>query len=82
MKAAVDVGTDIIENADLRCSHLLPGKVYIGDQNHKVTIFAHGKQKKIVNVVDIGGPVFTTPVAANGVLYIATKSKLYALAEM
>jgi hypothetical protein len=31
MKAAVDVGTDIIENADLRCSHLLPGKVYIGD---------------------------------------------------
>ncbi len=31
MKAAVDVGTDIIENADLRCSHLLPGKIYIGD---------------------------------------------------
>ena len=31
MKAAVDVGTDIIENADLRCSYLLPGKVYVGD---------------------------------------------------
>lgn len=31
MKAAVDVGTDIIENADLRCSRLLPGKVFIGD---------------------------------------------------
>jgi len=31
MKAAVDVGTDIIENADLRCTHLLPGKIYVGD---------------------------------------------------
>jgi hypothetical protein len=30
-KAAIDVGTDISENADLRCSHLLPGKIYAGD---------------------------------------------------
>ena len=31
MKAAVDVTTDVSENADLRCSHLLPGRVYVGD---------------------------------------------------
>jgi len=31
LKAAVDVGTDIIENADLRSAHLLPGKIYVGD---------------------------------------------------
>ena len=30
-KAAVDVGSDITENADLRCSHFLPGKIFIGD---------------------------------------------------
>ena len=30
-KAAIDVGTDLTENADLRSSRLLPGKVYIGD---------------------------------------------------
>jgi len=30
-KAAIDVGADISENADLRCSQLLPGKVYVGD---------------------------------------------------
>ncbi|UCE17609.1 MAG: hypothetical protein JSV84_12075 [Gemmatimonadota bacterium] len=30
-KAAIDVGTDIIENADLRCSRLLPGRILIGD---------------------------------------------------
>lgn len=56
------------------------GKIYIGDENRNVTIFAHGKEKKIVSVVSMGGPVYTTPVAANGVLYIATKSKLYAIA--
>lgn len=30
-KAAVDVATDISEGADLRCSRLLPGKIYVGD---------------------------------------------------
>jgi len=30
-KAAVDVGTDISENADLRCSRTLPGKIYVAD---------------------------------------------------
>lgn len=31
LKAAVDVTTDVSENADLRCSHLLPGRIYVGD---------------------------------------------------
>ena len=30
-KLAIDVVTDISENADLRCSRLLPGKIYVGD---------------------------------------------------
>ena len=31
LKAAVDVGTDVLENADLRCSRLLPSYIYVGD---------------------------------------------------
>lgn len=31
LKFAVDVGTDVLENADLRCSRLLPAKIYAGD---------------------------------------------------
>ena len=57
------------------------GKIYIGDENRKVTIFAHGRQKKIINTVVMSGPVYTTPVVANGVLYISTKSKLYAIGQ-
>jgi len=30
-KAAIDVGSDISENADLRCSQFLPGKIFVGD---------------------------------------------------
>lgn len=30
-KLAIDVVTDITENADLRCSRLLPGEIYVGD---------------------------------------------------
>jgi hypothetical protein len=58
---------------------LVDGKVYIGDENKNINIFAHGREKEIINTVNMGQPVYTTPIAANGVLYIATKSKLYAL---
>jgi hypothetical protein len=30
-KAAIDVGSDVTENADLRSAQLLPGKIYVGD---------------------------------------------------
>lgn len=30
-KAAIDVVTDLTENADLRCSRLLPGRILVGD---------------------------------------------------
>ncbi|UCG61517.1 MAG: hypothetical protein JSV52_14565 [Candidatus Zixiibacteriota bacterium] len=30
-KVAIDVATDITEDADLRCGHFLPGMIYVGD---------------------------------------------------
>ncbi len=57
------------------------GKIYMGDENGKITIFAHAKKKEIVNVVDMDEPVYATPVAANGTLYVATKSKIYAISQ-
>ena len=71
--------THDLESALWGSPMLVDNKVYIGDETRKITIFAHGKQKKVINTVDMGEPVYSTPVAANGVLYIATKSKLYAL---
>ncbi len=57
------------------------GKVYIGTEDGDIVIFAHGKEKKILNKVSMEDTVHSTPVAVNGVLYVATRSKLYAIAK-
>jgi outer membrane protein assembly factor BamB len=54
------------------------GKVYVGTDGGEVYIFQHGKQKKLINTLDMDGKVKSTPVVANGVLYIQT-NKLYAI---
>jgi outer membrane protein assembly factor BamB len=56
-------------------------KVYLGNDGDMVLVFAHGKQKKLLAQNDMGGHVRAAPVAANGVLYVMTENKLYAIAE-
>ncbi len=56
------------------------GKVYLGTDDGTVWVFAHGKEKKILAKNDMETAVRATPVAANGVLYVITENKLYAIA--
>ncbi len=60
---------------------LVDGHVYVGDEDGDVLVVKHGRKLDIVDELPMGATVYTTPTAANGVLYVATKSKLYALAE-
>jgi outer membrane protein assembly factor BamB len=55
------------------------GKVYIGDQDGDVFIFNAGKQLKVSEPIEMGESMESTPVVANGVLYVLTKTKLYAI---
>lgn len=73
--------THDLESAIWSSPMWIDGHIYMGDENGKITIFAHGKTKKIVNIVDMDEPVYATPVAANGTLFVATKSKLYAIGQ-
>ena len=58
------------------------GKVYVAGVDGGVRIFLHGRQKKLLpEEPDMDGSVQSTPVMANGVMYIATKNKLYAIAN-
>ena len=57
------------------------GKVYIGDEDGDVTIFRAGKEKEILQEIDMGSSVYTTPVAKDGVLYIATRDTLFAITQ-
>jgi outer membrane protein assembly factor BamB len=61
--------------------YLADGKVYLGNDAGSVFVFAHGKEKKILAENTMPGPVRATAVAANGVLYVMTNNKLYALAN-
>jgi outer membrane protein assembly factor BamB len=56
------------------------GKVYVGDQDGDVAILKTGKEMAKVAEIDMGNAVCSTPVPANGVLYIMTNSQLYAIA--
>ena len=53
----------------------------IGDQRKgDFWILAAGRENKVLAMADFKKPISATPTAANGVLYIATMSHLYALA--
>ncbi len=70
--------------ADTWCScYTLDGKVYIGNENGQMLIFKHDKKKQLLNTVEMGSGTLcrATPIAVNGVLYVATENpcKLYAV---
>jgi outer membrane protein assembly factor BamB len=56
------------------------GKVYVGDQDGDVAILKTGRELEKVAEIDMGNSVCSTPVPANGILYIMTNSQLYAIA--
>ena len=55
------------------------GKVYLGTRSGAFYIFAAEKEKKLLSQTQLEAPVSGTATAANGVVYIATMSHLYAL---
>ncbi|MEI7899084.1 MAG: PQQ-binding-like beta-propeller repeat protein [bacterium] len=64
------------------CSPLCAdGKVYIGTEAGRLTVASATREKKILSEVRFDGPIYATPVAANGVLYIASQRKLYAFQQ-
>ncbi len=57
------------------------GKVYLGDEDGDLVVLAAGREMKKLAETNLGNAVYTAPVAKDGVLYVVTASKLFALAE-
>lgn len=56
-------------------------KVYLGDEDGDVAVLATGRTEKVLGVYNMGSSVYSTPVPANGVLFIANRNQLFALKE-
>ncbi len=54
------------------------GKLYWGNQK-EFFIMAAGKEIKIISKVRLGSPVYSTPIVANGVVYVASQRYLWAV---
>ena len=55
------------------------GKVYLGTRTGSFYIFSASKVKELLSSFDFGVPISSTANAANGVVYMATMNRLYAL---
>ena len=56
------------------------GKVYLGTRSGNFYVMAATREKKLLATLDFHSPISATASAANGVLYVATMNRLYALA--
>jgi len=55
------------------------GKVYLGTRRGDFWVLAASRTKKVLDHVQFGDPISATATAANGALYVATMTHLYAI---
>jgi outer membrane protein assembly factor BamB len=55
------------------------GKVYIGTRRGTFWVLAAGRDPQVISSIRLSDGIYSTAVAANGTLYVATMSTLYAL---
>ena len=55
------------------------GKVYVGDEDGDFVVLAATKEKKLISENNMGSPIYSTPIIANGVMYVGTQTHLYAI---
>ena len=57
------------------------GRIYLGDEDGDVVVLKPGSQENVIAEMNLGSSVYSTAIPANGVLYIATRNQLFALAS-
>ncbi len=56
------------------------GKLYVGNQRY-FYVLATGKTPHLLTKIRLGSPIYSSPITANGVLYVATGKQLWAIAK-
>ena len=53
------------------------GKVYVGDEDGDLVVFAATKEKKLISTTNLGAAIYSTPIVANGGIYVGTQTHLF-----
>jgi outer membrane protein assembly factor BamB len=61
--------------------YVVDGKVFLGDEDGDLVVLKAGREKEVLFETAMESSVYTTPIAANGVLYVTDRSKLYAIQQ-
>lgn len=56
------------------------GKVYVGDEDGDVVVLKVDRTMKVISETNLGAPVYSTPIVANGVMYVGSQTHLFAIA--
>jgi outer membrane protein assembly factor BamB len=60
---------------------VIDGKVYLGDEDGDIAVLEAGPKMKLIAENNMGSSVYSTPVPANGTLFIVNRNQLVALSE-
>ena len=58
---------------------VVDGKVFLGDEDGDVAVLRAGKEMELLGEYNMGAAIYCTPVVSDGVLYILTRNRLWAL---
>ncbi|MCA9192192.1 MAG: PQQ-binding-like beta-propeller repeat protein [Planctomycetales bacterium] len=60
---------------------IVEDRVYISDEDGDIAIFKLAPEQELLGEINMESAVYTTPVAANGSLFIANRNRLFAIQE-
>jgi outer membrane protein assembly factor BamB len=60
---------------------IVDGKIYVGDEDGNMSVFALSKVKSLLFTQNFEAPIASAPIFANGVLYLAAGGTLYAIQQ-
>ena len=58
---------------------VVDGKVFLGDEDGDIAVLRAGRQMDLLAEISMGASVYSTPVVRNGVMYILTRNRLWAV---
>ena len=78
-KSGQPVWTHDIKGEVWASPYVADGKVYLGTRSGNFYVFAASREKQVLATLELGTPISATTTVANGVLYVATMTDLYAV---